>query len=207
MEEVANFQFIKLIKESRCVFIDKIATIKQSAKSILTGNIESAKNVIKKEYPFKKLKPEGRSYTDKEKYEQFVRDGFIDRYSGEKLVNPGLLKILSYYMPDAFPYQSHWKMEECHCAYWELVPTIDHIIPIAIGGEDNPSNYATTSMLHNSVKSNWTLEQLNWKLYPAGDINEYDGLTDLFVRLTENDLELFDDPYIKRWYKLSVGMK
>ena len=62
-------------------------------------------------------------------------------------------------------------------------------------------------MLHNSVKSNWTLEQLNWKLYPAGDINEYDGLTELFVRLTENDLELFDDSYIKRWYKLSVGMK
>ena len=53
----------------------------------------------------------------------------------------------------------------------------------------------------------WTIEQLNWKLYPAGDINEYDGLTDLFVKLTENDLELFDDPYIKRWYKLSVGMK
>ena len=51
------------------------------------------------------------------------------------------------------------------------------------------------------------LEQLNWKLYPAGDINEYDGLTGLFVSLTENDLELFDDPYIKRWYKLSVGMK
>ena len=169
--------------------MDKITTIKQSAKSILTGNIESAKNLINKEYPFKKLKPEG------------------SRYTGEKLVNPGLLKVLSYYMPDAFPYQSHWKMEECHSAYWELVPTIDHIIPIAIGGEDNPSNYATTSMLHNSVKSNWTLEQLNWKLYPAGDINEYDGLTDLFVRLTENDLELFDDPYIKRWYKLSVGMK
>ena len=82
--------------------MDKITTIKQSAESIFTGNIESAKNVINKEYPFKKLKPEGRSYTDKEKYEQFVRDGFIDRYSGEKLVNPGLLKVLSFYMPDAF---------------------------------------------------------------------------------------------------------
>ena len=46
--------------------MDKITTIKQSAKSILTGNIESAKNLINKEYPFKKLKPEGRSYTDKE---------------------------------------------------------------------------------------------------------------------------------------------
>lgn len=67
--------------------MDKITTIKQSAEGILTGNIESAKNVINKGFPFKKLKPEGRSYTDKEKYEQFVRDGFIDRYSGEKLVN------------------------------------------------------------------------------------------------------------------------
>ena len=95
--------------------MDKITTIKQSAKSILTGNIESAKNLINKVYPFKKLKPEGRSYTDKEKYEQFVRDGFIDRYSGEKLVNPGLLKVLSFYMPDTFPYQSHWKMEIPFC--------------------------------------------------------------------------------------------
>ena len=180
--------------------MDKITTIKQSAKSILTGNIESAKNLINKEYPFKKLKPEGRSYTDKEKYEQFVRDGFIDRYSGEKLVNPGMLKVLSFYMPDAFPYQSHWKMEECHNAYWELIPTIDHIVPIANGGADNSTNFATTSMLHNSIKSNWTL-------YPAGDMAEYDGLTELFVKLTENNLELFEDAYIKRWYKLSTDLK
>ena len=60
--------------------MDKITTIKQSAKSILTGNIESAKNLINKEYPFKKLKPEGRSYTDKEKYEQFVREHFVRFY-------------------------------------------------------------------------------------------------------------------------------
>ena len=69
--------------------MDKITTIKQSAKSILTGNIESAKNLINKEYPFKKLKPEGRSYTDKEKYEQFVRDGFIDRRMSQCLLGTG----------------------------------------------------------------------------------------------------------------------
>lgn len=66
--------------------MDKITTIKQSAESILTGNIKSAKNVINKEYPFKKLKPEGRSYTDKEKYEQFVRDGFITDIPGKSLL-------------------------------------------------------------------------------------------------------------------------
>lgn len=39
--------------------MDKVTAIKLSAQSILTGNIESAKNVINKEYPFKRLKPEG----------------------------------------------------------------------------------------------------------------------------------------------------
>ena len=171
--------------------MDKVSAIKLSALSILDGRIDNAKNIINKEYPFKKIIPEGRNYTDKEKYEQFVRDGFIDRYSGEKLVNPGMLKVLSFYMPDVFPYQSHWKMGECHNAYWELIPTIDHIVP----------------MLHNSIKSNWTLKQLNWKLYPAGDMAEYDGLTELFVKLTENNLELFEDAHIKRWYKLSTDLK
>ena len=42
--------------------MDKITTIKQSAESILTGNIEPAKNVVNREYPFKKLKLEGRRY-------------------------------------------------------------------------------------------------------------------------------------------------
>lgn len=125
--------------------MDKVTAIKLSAQSILTGNIESAKNVINKEYPFKRLKPEGRNYTDIEEYGQFVRDGFIDRYSGSRLINPGLLKVLSFYMPEVFSYNARWKMGECHNAYWEFVPTIDHIVPVALGGEDNTDNYATTS--------------------------------------------------------------
>ena len=133
-----------------------------------------------------------------------VKDGFIDRYSGQKLVNPGLLKVLSYYMPDVFPYHSHWKMENCHNAYWELVPTLDHIFPIALGGSDDKENWTTTSMLHNSIKSNWTLKQLNWKLYESGDFKVYDGLTSLFVQLVEADEALLNDSYIYRWYHLSI---
>ncbi len=136
--------------------------------------------------------------------EQFIRDGFIDRYSGKKLVNPGILKVLSHYMPETFPYHSHWKMEECHNAYWEFVPTVDHIYPVALGGADSMENWATTSMLHNSIKSSWTLEQLEWKLYDAGDYSQYDGLTELFIKLVRADEELLKDTYIKRWYKLSV---
>ena len=48
------------------------------------------------------------------------------------------------------------------------------------------------------------VEQLNWKLYDAGDYKQYDGLTELFVKLVEADRELLKDTNIKRWYRLSV---
>lgn len=184
--------------------MNKVEAIEAAAIKILQHSIQEAENVITEQYPFHKITNPGRSYTDKEKMEQFVRDGFIDRYSGEKLVNPGILKVLSHYMPEIFPYHPHWKMEECHNAYWEFVPTVDHIYPVALGGADTEENWATTSMLHNSIKSNWTLEQLNWKLYDAGDYKKYDGLTELFVKLVEADGELLKDAYIKRWYRLAV---
>ena len=185
--------------------MNKLDVIEFSANKLLHGEILEAKAIIDSEYPFKKLVSQGRNYTDKEKMEQFVRDGFIDRYSGEKLVNPGILKVLSYYMPDVFPYHAHWKMEECHNAYWEFVPTVDHIVPVALGGVDEKENWVTTSMLHNSIKSNWTLEQLNWNLHAAGNFSDYDGFTKLFVQLVNLNKEMLKDVYIKRWYKLSVA--
>lgn len=184
--------------------MDKIDALEKAAKEILDGRLDSAKEVIQTEYPFEKLTSIGRNYTDKQKMEQFKKDGFIDRYTGHKLLNPGLLKVLSYYMPDLFPYHAHWKMEECHNAYWEFVPTVDHIYPVALGGADSEENWATTSMLHNSIKSNWTLEQLNWKLHEAGKLEEWDGLTALFVKLVEADSSLLEDSYIKKWHRLSA---
>ena len=88
-------------------------------------------------------------------------------------------------------------MDETHMAYWELVPTIDHINPIATGDKDEDDNIITTSQLNNSIKSNWTLEQLRWKSYDAGDIKEWDGLTKVFIELVEKDIILLSDNYIK----------
>ena len=92
---------------------------------------------------------------------------------------------------------------EVHNAYWEFIPTVDHIYPVALGGADSEENWATTSMLHNSIKNNWTLEQLNWELYDAGNYEEWDGLTALFIELVNSDKSLLEDSYIKKWYKLS----
>lgn len=183
--------------------MERIEALAQAGEYLLIGKIENAKAVVNKEYPFKHLEATSRAYTDKQKMQQFKKDGFIDRYSGQKLVNPGLLKVLSHYLPEEFPYHSHWKMEACHNAYWEFIPTVDHIYPVALGGADSEENWATTSMLHNSIKNNWTMEQLNWDLHEAGDYNEWDGLTSLFVELVNAVNSLLEDSYIKKWYKLS----
>lgn len=82
-------------------------------------------------------------------------DGFLDRYSGTKLVHPGVLRILSVLLPEEFPFHRNWLMTQSHVAFWELFPTIDHRVPVAHGGEDTESNWVSTSMLRNSVKAHW----------------------------------------------------
>lgn len=181
----------------------KTDTIEKIALQLMDKNDTKAKEIINSEYPFEVFKRSKRGVTDKIRFKQCIKDGFIDRYSGERLVNPGILKVISYYCPNEFPYQQHGKMDACHIAYWELMPSIDHIEPIALGGADGEENYATTSMMHNLIKNNWTLEQLQWSLHPPGNIKEWDGLTKLFISLVESDKQLLNDSYIKKWYLLS----
>lgn len=184
----------------------QVETVEKALCVLASGDIKKAGRIISDKYPFKPFTRYTRSYTMNQKMIQFKKDGFIDRYSGEKLINPGVLKVLLHYLPVTFPYQKNWKMAECHIAYWELCPTIDHVRPIAMGGRDEPENWATTSMLNNSIKSNWTLEQMRWSLYKPGDFNEWDGLTKQFMTIVDNDHELLQDNYIKSWYKASLNV-
>lgn len=92
-----------------------------------------------------------------------------------------------------------WVTGACHPICWELYPTIDHLIPIARGGANDPSNWVCTSMLHNSAKANWTLEELGWKLYPPEPVAEWDGLVGWFVEYTEKNPSLCEIRAIRRW--------
>lgn len=182
---------------------DKCNVISDIATMLLENDKATAKNIICQEYPHSYCEIEKRSYTMMQKMNQFISDGFIDRYTGKKLLNPGILKVISHYFPDDFPYQSHWKMTDTHIAYWELVPTIDHIYPIAKGGKDDEKNWVTTSMKNNSIKSNYTIDEIQWRLYPKGNISDWDGLTSVLFELVNNDKELLKDAYIRNWYKVS----
>ncbi len=115
-----------------------------------------------------------------------------------------MLRLLSRLLPTEFPFHLNWKMSESHVAYWELFPTIDHIIPVARGGADDETNWVCTSMLRNSAKSNWTLEELGWTLQPPGDYNQWDGLIGWFLKYTERYPAHLQETYIKRWHNAAL---
>ena len=73
--------------------------IKNACSAIAKNEIEEAKKIIDTGYPFSPLKNEGRRYSNYQKTKIFIRDGFIDRYSGDKMIFPPVLRLMSKLMP------------------------------------------------------------------------------------------------------------
>lgn len=116
----------------------------------------------------------------------FVRDGFIDRYTGERVVYPAALRLISALIPIEFPFHKNWKPGVGHGAYWSFSATCDHVVPISqIGGYDQIDNWVTCSMLTNERKSHSSIEDLGWSLKPPGVISEWDGLLGWFLSYIE----------------------
>lgn len=194
---------------AKCVICGGEGVLEMSKCDVITlvcealskGQIDESKEIIKGKYPFDMVETKQRNYSKTKLLQIFVRDGFIDRYSGEKLVFPGALRVLSELMPKEFPYQEHWKMSECHIAWWQFFPTVDHKVPIARGGKNDNENLVCTSMLRNSAKGNFTLEELNWELLPSGNYSEWDGMTDWFIQYVDENRDLLKCGYSEEWYK------
>ena len=180
--------------------------INEVCQALSIGDIEKGREIIQKKYPHKKPLKARKSFTPKEQLKIFLRDGFIDRYSGNKLIFPGVLCILSHLLPDVFPYQTNWKTDECHQAWWNLFPSIDHIVPLAFGGTNDEGNLVCTSMKRNLAKSTSTLEEIGWKIYPAGNLNDWDGLFYWFMNYVEKNPELLQNNDIKKWYKVGQSV-
>ena len=109
--------------------MSKCDVITLACEALSKGQLEESKKIIKENYPFDMVETKKWNFSKTKLLQVFIRDGFIDRYSGEKLIFPGALRVLSELIPKEFPYQEHWKMSECHIAWWQLFPTIDHKVP------------------------------------------------------------------------------
>lgn len=169
-------------------------------QATINDNLSKAKELIHKKYPHIPPQPVSRSHSLSDCLKIFIRDGFIDRYTGRKLFFPPALRIISLNLPDDFPYHPHWKMKNTHMAYWEFYPTIDHLLPIAKGGTNQLDNLVTTSQRSNSAKANWTLNELNWSLHQPGNIDEWDGMMKPSIIYLENHKTLLEDRLLKQWF-------
>lgn len=167
--------------------MDKALLIKNICDLLLDEKRQDSIAFANDNYSFINSLPQKRQHSKFQMCKIFLRDGFIDRYSGDKLLFPGLIKILTIEFPDIFKYHRNWKMSDTHMVYWDLFPTIDHLIPTSRGGPDNESNWNTTSMIRNSAKSNWTIEEIGWKLHEKGQLDNWDGLVNYFIELTNKN--------------------
>lgn len=184
---------------------DKAEIIKSICDALSSGDMPSASDIARQQYPFSTQNISSRQSSDAQALQVFKRDGFIDRYSGNRLIFPPVLRVLSFTMPAEFPFHSNWKMTMTHQSYWELFPTLDHIIPIARGGADEDANLVSTSMLRNSAKSNWTLEELGWSLHPPGNMTTWDGMLSWFITYIEKNKDIIKDKYIGRWHIVALS--
>ena len=186
--------------------MNDIEALSDVALMLANNDVDSAAALIQREIAFIPAKNPGRHYSAKQKLAIFARDHFIDRYSGEKLLNPGLLRAISRLLPEVFPFQANWRMDVCHPAIWRLTPTIDHVVPVARGGNDDAGNWITTNMIHNSAKANWTIEELGWRLYPQEYNPEWDGLSKHFLSIYEVHDTIRDDAYVREWYRVTKAI-
>jgi hypothetical protein len=153
----------------------KAEIIAAVCSGLSTSGVEVATAILDGNYPFAPESVSKRRFRPLEYTRVFVRDGFLDRYTGERLVFPPVLRMLSHALPERFPFHPNWKTDVTHPAYWEVSATIDHLTPVTRGGADEPSNWVTTSMARNSAKMNWMLSELGWELRPGGDFRQWDG--------------------------------
>jgi hypothetical protein len=172
--------------------------------ALTRGTPNAAAGLLRERFPFEPTAPVRRGYGPLEATQVFVRDGFVDRYTGARLLFVPALRVISQMLPEAFPYHLNWRTDRTHRAYWELAATIDHLQPVTRGGLDEPSNWVTTSMARNSAKSGSTLEEIGWTLHPAGDPSEWDGMLGWFLEYTAAHPELPLSPTMRQWRRAAA---
>lgn len=183
---------------------EKSAAIAAVCSALAEEALDRAVSMLTRDYPFAPEPATQRRYGPVESTRVFVRDGFVDRYTGERLIFLPVLRMISAALPSEFPYHPNWKTEATHPAYWEVGTTIDHLVPVTRGGRDDETNWVTTSMARNSAKMNWTLKELGWTLHPPGDFRTWDGLLGWFLDYTATRPSLRANPSIRQWHRAAT---
>jgi 5-methylcytosine-specific restriction endonuclease McrA len=184
--------------------VTRSATIAAVCSAVEKADYTAAASLLKRDYPFAPEPITRRDYGPVESTRVFIRDGFTDRYTGDRLIFPPVLRVLSAELPAEFPYHPNWKTDVTHPAFWELGATVDHLVPVSLGGADDESNWVTTSMARNSAKMNWTLEDLGWTLQPPGRFADWDGLIHWFLQRIKERPTLLVGTSMRQWHRAAT---
>jgi 5-methylcytosine-specific restriction endonuclease McrA len=183
---------------------DRAETIEMVCDALQKGDTQKAGEFVRSRYPFNPPVQRRRNINRLDRMRVFLRDGFIDRYSGDRLFFPPVLEVISMRIPDEFPSHPNGKFSECHVAHWELYSSVDHLVPLARGGPHEMENWVTTSMMRNLIKSHWKLEDLGWDLLPPGHLKEWDGLLQWFLQYVEVHEDLLALAAFKDWHRSAI---
>lgn len=118
----------------------------------------------------------------REKWETFARDYWTCRLCGAQTIDIRVLRSLSRLFPETVPFHPNWKFSESHLIYWTLSTSLEHVVPFARGGHDEPSNFVTTCYACNDARGDLLLEEIGWAVQPIAQ-TEWRGLTDYLADL------------------------
>ena len=114
----------------------------------------------------------------------YRRDRFRCRYCNARVIPTQVMRLVSHFFPEAFPYHPNWKVGATHPAFASRSATLDHVVPWTAGGRNDPDNLVCACWVCNSVKGDLRLEQLGWSVRPIVD-DDWDGLTRFYKPLWE----------------------
>ena len=107
----------------------------------------------------------------------FIRDGYRCRFCDQKVAPPKAISRIKDIFPDA-ACKGARRNEDEHDALKLLQASVDHVLPHAYGGTNDPENLVTACGKCNYGRGNWTIEQcgmLDPRDY-APILDEWDGL-------------------------------
>jgi len=172
----------------------------QIAEALANGDTQAAEQQAQHEFAWKPSESIRQGIPAARALKVFLRDRFVDRYSGSRLVFPGALLAVGRLLPECFPIHPTWKAGRSHDMFWELWPAVDHVHPVARGGAHDESNFVTTSTINNVAKGNALLAEIGWVLLPCpGSEETWDGLIGWFRRITAAQSQLLNDRQIGAW--------
>jgi hypothetical protein len=116
----------------------------------------------------------------------FARDHYQCRYCGQRVILTAVMRLIARLYPDQFPYHPHWKTDATHPAFTTRSATLDHIQPIAGGGDPlAEDNLATACWTCNRRKGDLALNELHGGALVETHDTGWHGLSDLYRPLWE----------------------